>query len=256
MQPAIAKPFTFKKRGLTPNEFQDCLTCKVQELFKDFNINRIETLRKDKIKLIRQIVSIRENRTNDRLDRRHNLSLFMMVVNELLPNETTTPMRERQNTAGRRGRQRNDRRVIAMYHDQQHRLFSNFLIPRFEILLTGVRLKEENKGYFFWLVDDKKLTTEECCNVIDQITTKYIDYFSQLKKNTEHPDYLNNLNRADLNDQYHICLLILMGRVVVDWSTENDLMDFRGYNEWRRHVLVEMSYAALAVVLAMILSLL
>ena len=39
----------------------------------------------------------------------------------------------------------------------------------------------------------------------------------------------------------------------MDWGIENDLLDNNGYNVWKAHVMIVMSYAALAVVLDMIL---
>ena len=162
-------------------------------------------------------------------------------------------MRDRQATSGRQGIERSDRCNTKMYHDKQHQLFENLLIPKFKDVFGNVELREVNevKGFFFWRRDGRRLTTEEFCYFIDQITTKYIELFSQLKDNT-----INRaeLNREELKDVYECCLFILEGRVAVDWTAENDLMHANSYDVWKRHVLVEMSYAALAVVLAMISS--
>ena len=241
MQPA--KPFTLKKRGLTPNEFEECITSKVNELFKGFSTGGIITLMQNCVQKVRQKVCTGKTAgTNDSLDRRHSSS-------DSLFDFPTTPIRAP--TPTRPGRQRNNRASIKRYHDKQHHLFSNFLIPNFRDVFRNITLKENDKGFFFWRDSYSKLTPEECCNVIDQITIKYIKYFFQLKESTVN---LSNQKRNGLQAEYDCCLLILEDRLAVDWNTENDLMDRKGYNEWKRHVIIEMSYAALSVVLAMILS--
>ena len=39
----------------------------------------------------------------------------------------------------------------------------------------------------------------------------------------------------------------------MDWATPNDLLNNKDHNEWKNHVMIEMSYAALVVVLDIIL---
>lgn len=39
----------------------------------------------------------------------------------------------------------------------------------------------------------------------------------------------------------------------MDWATENNLLHVEKFRTWQRHVMIEMSYAALVVVLDMIL---
>lgn len=254
LQMTQAKPFIFLKRGLTPNEFEDCLTSKVDQLFEGFNTHRIKTLMTNSVKEVRKNVCIRENRRNNHLDRRHSVALFNLVVNDLLSNEAATPMLDKQNTGGIPGTRRSDRRIVASYHDKQHRLFSELLIPKFGDVFHNIYVKENNKGFFFWRDNDEKLTPEECCNVIDQITTEYIKYFFQLHRNAVNPDHNNDQRQAELQAERNDCMSILSGRVVVDWCTENNLMVQRDYKEWKSHVMVEMSFAALTVVLAMIMS--
>ncbi|XP_078345204.1 uncharacterized protein LOC144630701 [Oculina patagonica] len=251
MQPA--KPFIFNKRGLTPNEFEDCLTSKVNELFKDSNTYEIKTLLTNCVTEVRKNVAPRENRISERLDKRFLRSLLDLVLNKLLSSNQATPTQDRQDTYGQQGTVKGDRRNIAKQHDEHYRLFSNFLIPKFRDVFHNITVKEETKGFFFREENNEKLTTEESCDVIDQITTKYIDYFFQLKENPVYPVHYHQ-KRKELQVEYESCLLVLMGRVAVDWSTENNLMDEKGYNDWKKHVLVVISYAALAVVLAMILS--
>ncbi len=246
MEPA---KFTFNKKGLEPKEFEDCLNSKVNELFKDSNTG-IKTLMKKRVEDVRKEVCIRVNKTNNKIDNRSPKAERNMRKNNL---KAATPEQDRQGTSGTQGIQRSDRRNTKRYHDEQHLLFSRVLIPKFTDVFDQISLKEVNKlkGYFFWRGNDQKLTTEEFCYVIDQITTEYIKYFFQLKDNTVNRA---ELNRAELQDVYDSCLSILLGRVAVDWSTENDLMSAGGYDVWKKHVLVEMSYAALAVVVVMILS--
>lgn len=39
----------------------------------------------------------------------------------------------------------------------------------------------------------------------------------------------------------------------MDWATPNDLLNNKRYNVWKKHVMIEMSHAALVVVLDIIL---
>ena len=81
MQPV---KFTFMKKGLTPNEFQDCLTSKVNELFKDLHIPSIKTLMTNRVVEVRKAVCIRENRTKDSLDKRSSKGIRNLANNKLL----------------------------------------------------------------------------------------------------------------------------------------------------------------------------
>ena len=209
-----AKPFTFNKRGLTPNEFNDCLTSKI----KEFNIDEIIRLMKLNIDEIN--------------------GLMRACIGNIMFNYSN----ER------------DRR-ITQYHENHYHFFKNLLIPKFRnVFPDNIILKNDKKGYFFWRDrpdNNNQLTPEEYCNVIDQITSEYIKYFFQLMSNAENPGHDNNLEWAELEDEYEYCKLIIN---TLDMSKENNLMDIDGYNEWKHSVLVVISYAALAVVLDMILS--
>lgn len=243
---------TFQKRGLTPNEFEDCLTSKVNELFKIITIPRIVTLKKKSVEKVRKTVCIRENRTNDHLDQRNTLSISEHVSHGTLSNLETTPVRDKQDTGGQQGTQRSDRRIQKQYHNTQHDLFSSdsVLSQKCKSLFPQIKLKENKKGSFFHRDTENKLTTVEYCNVIDEITTDYIraDLRELSYCSTNH-----NYDQA-MREDYDHCKEILIGRVALDWAIDNNLMVEDGYEQWRRHILVEMSYAALLVVLDMILS--
>ena len=225
---------TFNKRGLTPNEFEDCLSSKIDKHFKELNTDEnigSMKLSTDKINELMKTCII-------------NLKANIMNVssNNILEN-----MFNYSNKSDER---------ITQYHENHYHLFQKLLIPKFRnVFPDNVILKNDRKGYFFWrdrLDNNNRLTPEEYSNVIDQITTEYIKYFSQLMPNTENPDHDNNQKRAELEDEYVYCMLVLID--ILDWSKENNLMDIDGNNEWKRFVLVVISYTALAVVLDMILS--
>ena len=127
------------------------------------------------------------------------------------------------------------------YHDSHYHLFKFFLIPKFKDIFYNITVKEDDKGFFFWCDNDRKLTTEEYCEIIDQVTTEYIHYFFQLNENNENFICDNNPNykEAEFISEYEYCVLTL-----------KEILDLgKGNNVW-----VVISYAALAVVSAMILS--
>ncbi len=235
MQPV--KPFTFGIGGLTATEFKECLSSKVYKLFNtqlntqinaQFSTQEIIALINNCIIEVTENASLRENITNNSLNKR----LSKLVFTNQSYNEQITIMRNKLDTGG----------IVALYHH----LFEKFLIPKFTIIFDNITFKEDNNGFLFSKDSNKKLTFEENCYVIDQITLKYIEFFCQLNKNTVRPDHDNYQKRAEIQFEYECCLLILMSHRVVDWSKESDLMDKNRY--------IAISYAALSVVLDMILS--
>ncbi|KAJ7385800.1 hypothetical protein OS493_013834 [Desmophyllum pertusum] len=213
---------TFKKRGLTRKEFEDCLTSKVEELFKIINIPGIATLKKKTITKVRKHVCIQENSSNNRLDQRNPVSINEHISHGTLSNQLTTPMRDREDTGGQPGTQRSDRRITAGYHDIQHLLFSDSVLSqKLRNLFPDIILKVDNKGYFFHRHNEKMLTTVECCDVIDKITTEYIRAFHELRYPNHNYD---QAWRDDLNVVYYYCREIVIGRVAVDWANDNNLM--------------------------------
>ena len=241
---------TFQKRGITPNEFEDCLTSKVDELFKTNCNPEIVTLKKKSVDKVRKDVCIRENRTNDQLDKRHKDSIREHVSHGTLSKPETTPERDKQNTGGEQGTLRSDRQITADYHDTQHDLFSSdsVLSQKFEYLCPNIILKEDKKGYFFHRDNEVPVTTVEYCNVIDKITTDYI------RKELRELHYCSTNHNYDqaMREDYDHCKGILIGRLALDWAIDNNLMVEDGYKQWKSHILVVMSYAALLVVLDMI----
>ncbi|XP_078344509.1 uncharacterized protein LOC144630097 isoform X2 [Oculina patagonica] len=217
------RPCTFGKRSLTATKFKECLSSKFNELI----INTQFNTQFNSEKFITLFIK------NCEIKVKKNVLRRKIITNNHL-------------------NKRNTGEIIAL----RHYLFKKLLIPKFRNIFYDITLKEHNNGFLFWKDNNEKLTSEEYCNVIDQITLKYIGYYCQLIENTVSPDHDNDQKWAELHAEYECCMSILIGHVEVYWSKENNLMDINGHNnnDWKRFVSIDMSYGGLAVVLAMILS--
>ena len=236
----LSVKFLFNEQRLSPNEFKDYLTYIVKSIIynnydsgdesdtfaKIFNSNEINTLSKIITKKIMSNSKIYQKgkRTKHRSD-------------NLLPNAKTTPLQDRGNTWGQQVMERSDQSFIKMFY--------NLLIPKFGGVFHNITF--DCNGFLVWKNINNKLTLEEYRTVINQITIKYIEYFCQLKKNAVFHDHYDEY-KFDIK----CCLLILEERQ--EWCSENILMNINGYTDWKYQIYVDISYAALSVVLAMILS--
>ena len=243
---------TLKKRGLEPHEFESVLVSKLSNIFEHHGV-AINGCILETVKELKKRVCFRENRINPYLDQRNRDALREYTVVGMLANLRESPMQRRQRTAGIRGRTRFDRVQIDLYHDRQHRLFleDNLLGEKFRDLFPSIVLKEDPKGFFFHQ-DGTRFTIEDACRVIDKFTSEFIRYLMLLLENNGQvpPGEWAPQNIPEIRSR---CQLILMGRRVVDWATENDLLDHKGCTEWQNHLFIEVSYAALLVVLDMII---
>ena len=162
-------------------------------------------------------------------------------------------MQRRIETGGNPDQVRFDREQSRLYHERQHSLFfENELLGRkFRELFPSIVLRENSKGYFYHQ-NGKKFTTEDACRVIDKFTTEFIQYLELLRQNNGQvpPGEWAPQNIPQIRSY---CMLIVMGRYMVDWANDNDLLDHKTYIRWKEHIIIEISYAALVVVLDMII---
>ena len=146
-KPPPRHAFKFEKRGLQGNEFEDCLTSKVDKLLEGINLKRIKTLKGDAIKDVRREVCIRENKSKPGLDQRptranknfcrkrqHSetesdcdrpFSESERDQERILRGKKDTPMRHKQVPVPG-GERKLDELWIQIYHKEQSYLFSNF----------------------------------------------------------------------------------------------------------------------------------
>ena len=242
---------TLTKRGLQPEEFEKTLISKLSKIF-DRNVAEDNTISKT-VNELRKKVCFRENKINANLDQRYRLALSEYVDLGLLPNRVKPPMQIRIETGGRPSQVRFDKKQTRLYHGRQHILFfENELLGRkFRELFPSIVLRENSKGYFYHQ-NGEKLTTEDACRVIDKFTTEFIRYLELLRQNNGQvpPGEWAPQNIPQIRSY---CMLIVMGRYMVDWANDNDLLNHNTYIRWKEHIIIEMSYAALVVVLDMII---
>lgn len=244
---------TLLKRGLEPNESESILLSKLSNIFEHQNVDLSENDDiLETVKDLRKKVCFRENISKSGLDQRNVVALRAYVDEQMLPGEVATPMQLREETTGQRGLTRFDRQQVKLYHDRQHSLFSDpeLLREKFCDLFPLIVLKEKDPG-FFYHQNGVKFTTEDACRVIDKFTSEFIKYLILVQNNGQVPPEWAPQNIPRIRS---LCLLILMGRRIVDWANDNDLLTKNSYEKWKNHVWIEMSYAALVVVLDLILN--
>ena len=236
------------KKGLEPHEFESILLSKISKIFEHQGAFVDDRVREAVTELKRD-VCIRENRTSDTLDQRSRRAIQNYLDHEILPNQHETPMHLRNSTGGQRGIIRSDRVQIKCYHSEQHELFSKdeLLGREFRDLTPSIK----NAKDFFFHENGDKFKIEEACRVIDKFTCKFLRYLILLQPNGQVPP--EEWAPQNIPQIRSYCKLIILRRSSVDWATPNDLLNNKDYKEWKNHVMIEMSYAALVVVLNIIL---
>jgi len=241
---------SIKKRGLTPKEFQDGLTSKVDSLLAPTKLRRIETLKNKAIKKVKQNVCIRENETRPHTDQR--LKGVQNYVSEgIFRDSQDTPMKRKKDSGGQQGRQRVDRTWKNEYHKEQDYLFETTFVR--DTLRVHFPKIENRGGYLFHQSSPgKPLPSQEFRQVIDKITAELCAELSRLRRNGQDAPY-NAHWQPILNSVSNSCKKILIRRMAMDWCTDNDLMVGKSCEIWRDHVGVIMSFAALMSVAEMII---
>ena len=278
LKPQLRYKFMFKKRGLQGNEFEDCLTSKVDKLLEHINIKRIKTLKSEAIKAVRGEICIRENLSNQELDQRNKTAIanylrgrpdsesestsngFFSDSNRregrVLREKTDTPMRHNDVPVPRGGRRR-DKLWNQIYHEEQSNLFANHLLTIEELrnLLPGIKVDpdENRRGYLIRHVgvSRNELNCIEFCNVIDEISVFFFKKLRELSLLRFRSETFRQQWETTLKSVSKSCKEILLYRNAVDWCTDNDLMS-GNYNVWKEHLMVMISFSALMVVTKML----
>ena len=256
-EPQLRYKFKFEKRGLHGNEFEDCLTSKVDQLLEGIELKRIKTLKGDAIKDVRREVCIRENKSNPHLDRRCPRGINNAIRGGVLRHNDDTPMAHQNHPAEQGGRKLN-KNLSDFYHDKQRQLFEDHLLTHEELrdLLPDIKVDPDKnrKGYILHHDGIKwnQLNGTDFCNVIDEISVFFLRELKKLSQ--ENREAFRNQWGNTLEAVYKCCLDISVWRNAVDWCFDNDLMALssrQGYKDWKDHLMVLISFSALMAVVDM-----
>ena len=236
------------KKGLLPKEFERTLLSKISKIFENERV-AVDRSVEISVERVRKIVCIRENESKPGLDQRYSIALNKLTDDKILPNKQTSPEKLIETSGGSQGDDKYNKKLAGNYHKNQRKLFSdhNLLGREFHKLTPAIKLNK--KGYFIH-DDDTPFSTEDACRVIDKFTCMFLQYLIRLTDNVQVPS--GESEPQNLSDIQSLCELILGGRMSLDWGIENDLLKKDDYNNWKSHVMIVMSYAALVVVLHMI----
>lgn len=236
------------KKGLLPKEFERTLLSKISKIFENEGED-VDRSVEISVERVRKIVCIRENESKPDLDQRYKVALSKLTDDKILPNKQTPPTKLIKNTGGKQGDKKYNRELADNYHENQRELFSydNLLGREFHKLTPPIKLNEDG---LFIHDDDTPFSTEDACRVIDKFTCMFLQYLIRLNNNGQVPS--GEWEPQNLSDIQSRCELILGGRMILDWGIENDLLKKGAYKNWKSHVMIVMSYAALVVVLDMI----
>ena len=236
------------KKGLQPKEFERTLHSKITKIFENEGEVEDKSVGKS-VQRVRKNVCIRENESKPGLDQRYKVALNKYVDYKILPDAQTPPKELIKISGGRQGNDRYKKTLGDNYHKMQNELFSNdnLLGREFRELNPPIKLNESG---LFIRDDDTPFSIEDACRVIDKFTCMFLQYFIRSKNKDQVP--FGEWEPQNLSDIQSCCELIISGRMSLDWGIENNLLENGGYNTWKSHVMIVMSYAALAVVLDMI----
>ena len=224
--------FEFQKRGLAPKEFVASLTKKVDGLLESTGLDRREPFIKEIIRKVKTQVYGMRKKTNvhPSVDSFGDRSSF------------GAHSYRQQSQRRRRGQSRKE-----MYHIKQRELFAGPLQSKNHLFSDrGIPIRYDQDGYLFR--GEKMLTAPEFCNVVDQFSADFLKDISRMRGDNQWRP------TVDFREVSELCKHILSSRLdAAHCSVKNDLMDDGNYHNWRAHVMVVISFAALMVVAEMTL---
>lgn len=213
----LAYDFKFVKLGLEPNEYKHYLrskvSCLVQGQPTEKSIGKVL-----KEVCVRQI----ESGKDTRMDRRYNITQKYISEGYLRSTDDTF-WKNNKDSGGQQGTVKKKITWVANYHDNQKKLWT---VPCLKLRFRAGDIEKMLK---------MKMSTVEFCNTIDKVTVDII---------SSNP---STLDKTQLEEVFKLCGLIVRGRTAVDWAVENDFLR-KGFDVWKDHVLVVISFAALMVV--------
>ena len=234
----------FIKGGLTPKEFERCLGKKVELLTTNLP-NETKNLIEEAKRNVKQQICFRENETDPlTIDQRNKISLRNHEQEGILTGGQH-PKRRVEETSGQRGVQRIDKVWPKKYHKEQYTFFTRPFIQ--DILRSEFRQIRVNQRGNLLNVFGKQLSPKEFCCVLDHITADLVEELSTLIPDSHDNNYTDRWKQR-LDPVSKSCKKISMLRLVLDFCRDNDLMDQKGYEVWRKHLMVIMSFAAMLVV--------
>lgn len=219
----LAYDFKFCKLGLEPSEYRQYLKSKVDRLVQGQPINIIE-LTKDSIGKVLKEVCVRQinSEKDSRMDKRYKIAQ-KYITEKYLRSMDDTFWKNNEDSKGQRGTVEKKKIWVAYYHDTQKTLWTE---PCVKSRIRAVDVKK---------ILEMKMSTVEFCNTIDELAADIISSTP------------STLDKTQLEKVFKLCGFIVRGRTAVDWAVENDFL-LKGFDVWKRHVLVVISFAALMVV--------
>lgn len=215
--------FNFDKLGLEPDEYEQCLISKVDSLVKDQSED-IKKLTKVSIVNVEGEVRVRQigGKKDSRMDRRFKATQ-LYIDEEYLEDYNDTFWKRNNRSGGHQGNDKEAKKWSKKYHENED------------------KLREINLLKSIYCPVSRDRSAVRLCNAIDEVTAHLIGELSKGKQ----------LNIEEVKKVYELCGRIVRGRTAVDWAIENNLFIDR-MDDWKKHALVVMSYAALMVVADMI----
>lgn len=216
--------FNFDKLGLEPAEYERCLASKVDSLVQGQS-EEIKKLAKESIIIVEREVRVRQidGKKDSRMDKRFKAT--QLYIDEgYLKDYNDTFWKHNNRSGGSQGSDKKSKQWANKYHENEYKLW--------EIKLLNSICPA---------VDRLGVPTVRFCNAIDKVTAHLIRNLSEGKQ----------LNCIEVKEVFELCGRLVRGRTAVDWAIENNLFVDRR-DDWKKHVLVIMSYAALMVVANMI----
>lgn len=233
------------KKGLEPKEFSFLLKSKMEKLLVDTAHLVQNSMITKSIDDVKKRCCIRENITGSgQLDGRRSPANAGMHNEGLIPTDQLSSPSSIQRQPRGQGAQNPSTAVRSGYHVDQCSLF--------------LELQRQNKldsnfdpsGYLSE-ANGQHCTTEGMCNILDGITRTYIEEFKDLPNSAASGYSQTSIqrDRESIRNIFDFCISVVRGRIYQDWAVENDIMSEDGYKQWREHVWVLMSFAALLVMI-------
>ena len=211
--------------------YKKALTSKVDELLKQYDVKKVETIKKKSIDRVVSDTALRRNKCKPHnLDQRCNSS--GKYKEKGLLTGTTGTLEENLIP---------DLDYHEKYHDEQRKLIEELSRRWPETgFLKNTEHRKDEKGRWILYRNGKQLTRTKLLNFIDKITLKYTEQLSAEEK------------EGDLQTIVEFCQTIVMARYLADSNSDTDFMIEEQTGSWRKHVAVLLSFAALCVILEML----
>lgn len=213
---------TLEKFALDTSEVEKLLISKVKCFVDEPKMKVIDYIKKKTV--------LRENAKGEgKLDQRRSANKRLVEKGDI-PNEWDSPNKVKNDTSNKQGVQRFDRELHSGYHDAQALFFRSLQAMDMLNLPSNIKLENGNLKR-----NGSKITTEEFCEVVDDITNMFVEKYS---------NKLIPFENTHMIDAYQSCETVCIKRFLMDMAVPNNLLEFKSYKIWRSHVLVYSCFAA------------